>query len=741
MLSLKTIMTQVEAELTATASDKKAAKAAARKEAKRAHREEQVLFFTVQKALKDAEDKAVLAAAQVRTAADAVCMAADQAKKEGTLDLDQRVFVETVIDQLRAKSPKEILSTLQADAETILAKIKACTDGRDYADRVDNKYEQCLIQLYNYVELAVDSVGVITNMFGCFESLGVFVNKFIAVGYRTTKQLSKLSSKEAEFVREFASAVPIASVPDSKFASNKLAEISDAVNGIDYVKLGAETEAKALEKVRAIMHGIIYKSNWDNLQELSAIAQLMEAVKRFFQENGIDSTKQLPLLGLDITLSEQFRTLSKKSKKLYQGALDWHDGTVQIKLGVSERQAKNLGQVQTRMEQVAPGQWEPKTNPTTGATEHYGILNDATSLVRDRVMNYAINEVNKVGSSICNLLMDEQVRTACVEAWKTFQRTHAVMAERIQSTLKTNHAWIQSFALQTAKALEAAHGVENDPMYEAALKAIKEKRAAMQKTLRNQLRLEYRAHKVAPSAISQLLFGCVLANKSEYEDLESSFGSFLQEEYALFVLQWAQKLGLPIVNTIETQVDNCLLPDGYIATVDEDGLIVVDGEIVGELRDELPAGLYTIVERDGRIYAQAEVSQVLEAAIDALDASTEQGVVLKLVFSAGTNPYQLLNKLMDQQLKIVSESAPFTIPGTEIKVKGVAETYLQNTNGHKFKVFGKGKSPLSGLCGKITNGMVTRIEKETGETEVDIETGQFVAVTVPQYSVYVVLQG
>ena len=726
MLNLKAIMTQVEAELTATASDKKAAK--------RATREEQVLFYTTQKALKDAKN--------VSTTAREFQNLADTDHLSGLISTEKWKFITDCVEQLTASDPSAILSKLKADADTILKKIRACTTGRDYANTATAKYEQCLVQLYNYVELAVDGVGTITNMFGCFESCGVFAAKFTAAGVRTVAQLEQEQGKEAEFVREFTSAVPIAQVTSSTFASAKLAELSDVVNGINYVKLGAETEEEALQKVRAIMHGVMYESDWNSLTELTAIAKLMEAVKRFFQENGIDSTKQLPALGLDIAWSEQFRNLSKKSKKLYKQTISWNNGTLQLKLDVTVKQADRLGKATHQWIKV-DGKSVPKVNHETGGVEHFGVLNDATSLVRDRVMNYATNEINKIGANIKDLFMDEQVRMACVESWTTFQRTHAAMADRIKSALAMNRAWVQSFTQQAAKALEAANGVENDPMYEAAVKALKEKRSAMQKALRNQLRLEYRANKVSPHDISQVLFGCVLAGKSEYEDLESSFGSFLQEEYALFVLQWSKKLDLPVATTLETQVDDCLLPDGYVAETNEDGLIVVDGEIVGELRDELPAGQYAIVERNGKVYAQAEIAQLLEAAINELDASTAQGVVLKLIFKDGTNPYKLLSQLMNQQLAVVSARSTFTINlsgGRTIRQEGKYETHLLNANGQKFEVFAEGKSPLNGLNGTITNGMVTRLDKQTGELEEQID-GSLQAVTEAQYSVYVILQG
>lgn len=203
--------------------------------------------------------------------------------------------------------------------------------------------------IYNYVKAAITGVGTTTNAFDAVSSVAIYSKMLENKGYKNLLEAISANELMAKWVQIYSGIVFRKRVdPTEKeaceYMSKQLGTKVYTAGTDPYTRvnnpLGQGTPYASLAETR-VVDGFVVQIVGDNVDrthemfkrmqaapliewsEIQLVCLDMEAIKRFFQEKGIDATKQFPEGGLPIPGLKLMQADPKMSKKQFSYAIDW----------------------------------------------------------------------------------------------------------------------------------------------------------------------------------------------------------------------------------------------------------------------------------------------------------------------------------------------------------------------------------------------------------------------------------
>ena len=203
--------------------------------------------------------------------------------------------------------------------------------------------------IYNYVKAAITGVGTTTNAFDAISSVAIYAKMLENKGYKDLLEAIKANELMANWLKTYFGIIFRKRVDPTENEvcqyMNKQLGVRVYTAGTDpYTRvnnpLGHGVPYESLAETR-VKNGFVVQVIGDSVdrthemfkrmqaaplvewKEIQAICLDMEAIKRFYQEKGIDATKQFPEGGLPIPGLKLMQSDPKMSKKLFSYAIDW----------------------------------------------------------------------------------------------------------------------------------------------------------------------------------------------------------------------------------------------------------------------------------------------------------------------------------------------------------------------------------------------------------------------------------
>lgn len=203
--------------------------------------------------------------------------------------------------------------------------------------------------IYNYIKAAITGVGTTTNAFDAVSSVAIYSKMLENKGYKDLLEAISANELMAKWVQTYFGIVFRKRVdPTEKEACEYMSKqlgVKVYTAGTDpYTRvnnpLGQGTPYVSLAETR-VVDGFVVQIVGDNVdrthkmfkrmqaaplvewKEIQTVCLDMEAIKRFFQEKGIDATKQFPEGGLPIPGLKLLQSDPKMSKKQFSYTIDW----------------------------------------------------------------------------------------------------------------------------------------------------------------------------------------------------------------------------------------------------------------------------------------------------------------------------------------------------------------------------------------------------------------------------------
>lgn len=203
--------------------------------------------------------------------------------------------------------------------------------------------------IYNYIKAAITGVGTTTNAFDAVSSVAIYAKMLENKGYKDLFAAIAANELMSKWIQTYFGIVFRKRVDPSEqevcdYMSKQLG-VRVYTAGMDpYTRvnnpLGMGTPYESLAQTKE-KGGFIVQVIGDNVDrthemfrrmqaaplsdwaEIQLVCLDMEAIKRFFQEKGIDATKQFPEGGLPIPGLKLMQADPKMSKKQFSYAIDW----------------------------------------------------------------------------------------------------------------------------------------------------------------------------------------------------------------------------------------------------------------------------------------------------------------------------------------------------------------------------------------------------------------------------------
>lgn len=574
--------------------------------------------------------------------------------------------------------------------------------------------EGAVAQVYNYATSLITAVGLVTNMFDPASSIGFYAEDLLRDGIKDVTAAAQIDTR-VRFLQEIKKAYCIKNVKGSKIASQELLPAIESITKSNFKMHRLST----LDEVCVIVRRLFTECDWDSCVELIAISKILEAVKRFYQEHGIDGTKKLPKNGLTIQYEKRLKYIKKLSKIPYHNEFNWDSGVFNSVLWKNNEafdlEANRVGE---KKRKVGPSKkdWENVLDED-GNPVFRGYVEDVASLARKEVADYAIEQIQGRVDDLMDVFMDERIRKFALEKYRgtTQDFKDFLKFVRVANSDLANH-----FEQATAKALERAGFDINDSMYQATLKSLKAQKSALKRDLRNTLRTGYRSENISAADISIIMLGAVLDGKNAYEDIESDFARLLDQEWAIAAIRLSEFAGFKVDRKVVSEIENCIVPEGFEVEVNEEGLCLVENEIVGEV-ENLNPGKYTVEEGvDGAFYATADMIDILLADINSIEAGPEQGILFQLKFGKDVSTTNLLQDMIGEKVALI-EKVDNQFIKRVFRADGTLLAAYFNEVGSRMN--GVIRKLTADLNGEISNGLVLTVKRNVA-TEEDEEIGE-----------------
>lgn len=203
--------------------------------------------------------------------------------------------------------------------------------------------------IYNYIKAAITGVGTTTNAFDAVSSVAIYSKMLENKGYKDLLAAIEANELMAQWIQTYFGIVFRKRVDPSEkevcaYMSKQLGTKVYTAGTDPYTRvnnpLGQGTPYMSLAETH-IVDGFVVQIVGDSVDrthemfarmqdapltdwaEIQLVCLDMEAIKRFFQEKGIDATKQFPEGGLPIPGLKLMQADPKMSKKQFDYAIDW----------------------------------------------------------------------------------------------------------------------------------------------------------------------------------------------------------------------------------------------------------------------------------------------------------------------------------------------------------------------------------------------------------------------------------